>query len=272
MSVTVKSYALTIGLVLVIVVAGCTGVGGDDDSESLGDLFDDEALDGEGDGDSNGLFDDGDADEWDVSSPRDSLREIGSYTSTWSWAASEPETGESGSMTFTTAVDLDGERAVTTMTVTDDGEHTEMVQFYADGKQYSRTVGDRDGEPVYWVTDFEFNADMLLFNYGYAYDTSDLQEWSSEGVETYDGVPVQRYVYEGVDPWQTAYQEEGEFQVTQFTFTMLVDEDGIPRYQQYRVDGVDEDGNEAWFEWEYTITDIGTTTVPDPEWLDEATR
>lgn len=122
------------------------------------------------------------------------------------------------------------------------------------------------------MIDAEFDETALFLDYGSVYDGSGLSEWTPQGTETYDGVTVQRYTYDGDDYWTELDGEldDGTFSVQSASYELLVDDDGIPRYQSYRVEAVDETGVEGWYEWEYTVTDVGTTTVADPPWLDAA--
>ena len=48
---------------------------------------------------------------------------------------------------------------------------------------------------------------------------------------------------------------------------MLVDADGLPRYESWSFEGETDDGETITGEWEYTLTKVGSTTVDDPEWL-----
>jgi hypothetical protein len=209
-------------------------------------------------------------DEWNLSEPIRALQDAGSFTATWTWRANDGT--ETGTIELRQTVDLANERShLTSTTVDGDGEFV-MEYFYADGVQYTRIISDDpDSESMYVATESEFESNTMLYDRGYAYDASDLEEWSSEGVTTYDGVSVRKYAYTGDDLWiGTSAWEDEEFQVTDVTFEMLVDRDGVARYQKYYVEGVTEEGSTEWFEWEYTVTNVGSTTVDDPEWLDEA--
>lgn len=249
------------------------GSAGDGNDGSAGDGSDDGASDGSaGDGNDGSAGDgsDGSDVEWTAANSAAALRDAGSFTSSWTWRTSDPETGTVQSMTMNSAVDLPNERVHRTTTVTgEDG--MVMESFHAGGTVYSRMAsGDGSDDPFYSVTEQEFDPDVVVDYRGHVYDSSDLDEWTLVGVEQYDGVTVRRYTYQGTDPWLGATRGDEEFRAESWTFTMLVDRDGIARYQSYHVDGVDADGNDVWVEWEYTVTGVGSTTVDDPDWLADA--
>jgi hypothetical protein len=208
--------------------------------------------------------------EWKLSGPEKALLEAGSFTATWTWQASDGI--ETAATEVRQQVDLVNERSLSTVANTaEDGVLIES--FYADGVEYTRMGSDTaDSEPLYMASQSEFEGDVMIYNYGYAYDSSDLDDWSLEGTTTYDGVTVRKYVYSGVDLWigTGAWAGSDEFEVTDVEFTMLVDKNGIARYQSYRVEGTDKDRQVQWFAWEYTVQQVGSTTVEDPQWLPEA--
>jgi len=55
--------------------------------------------------------------------------------------------------------------------------------------------------------------------------------------------------------------------VTDFEIATLVDNDGIARLTTWTLTGESESGETVSIEWRYSLTDIGSTTVEDPDWL-----
>lgn len=255
-------------------LAGCVGSDGDqpgDEPGATNEPDDGTGDDGSGDGTGDdGTGDDGsDGDDWVDSEPDEALRQAGNFTSTWTWEVSDPQPGGAEKMVYTSLVNLDDERAYTKLDFSGDNETT-MEIYQTSDKRYNRAT-DQDGEnPTTWVEEREFDPKEFLFTYGYSYDTSELETWSDEGTETYDGVTVRRYVYEDDQPYVAGQGGHDMTEVTKVTFVMLVDENGIPRYQSHRVEGTDDEGNDVWYEWDYSITDVGSTTVEEPDWIDEA--
>lgn len=290
---------LSVGLLVVLLItAGCMGVGSNDegspaadttptptsvadDSTTGSDTGDDPTTtadsagsdeptatatsrDSETDGTPSG------ADNWGATDSEAALRAASSFTSSWTWQLSNPETGGVDSVSASSAVDLANERAHHTMTISG-GDGIIMETFHTDGAIYTRMASsDGSDEPFYMVSEQAFDADEVLDYRGFIYDTTALDDWAFEGTERYDGVSVRRYSYQGSDPWLGTTHVDSEFTAKSWTFTMLVDRDGIVRYQTYRVDGVDGENNAMWVEWEYTVTGVDSTTVADPGWLNDA--
>lgn len=197
------------------------------------------------------------------------LQSAGSYTSTWSTTVSEDGTVSSRSE-YVTRVDYDARRFGFGSTVTSGGDaQTSMTLFHADGTTYQRTG---QGEDAYYTArnaTFELPrtaGSSLAIN-----DGDDLESFAVAGTETFDGVQVMRYVREDRPAWIQA-QSQTEDQVTwkEFTYEVLVDSDGLVRSVHWRAEGVDEAGGSHTVEFSYELTDIGSTSVEEPDWTSEA--
>lgn len=241
----------TLFVVAIVALAGCTGAlpSGDD---------------GGGDG--------GDAGAVElVEDPDAVLADAGSYTTTWTMRTSEDGTLV-GETTFTTAVNVDDERAAFGMYVTDEGQtRTALETFHADGTTYQRTA--TDDETSYSVREAAFQ-DEASFGFGGSslYGPGTLDGFDYGGTETFDGVAVHRYERDERTPWLTGGDQAGaDVQFTDFTYVVLVDDDGLVRSESWEATGTDADGVEYVVAFSYTVTGVGSTAVEDPAWLDEAT-
>lgn len=97
--------------------------------------------------------------------------------------------------------------------------------------------------------------------------TSNLAEFSAVGTETYDGVDVTRYERTDQPDWISPQTTNTEFTWTAFTYVVLVDADGLVRYESWSGEGVDEAGAETTMTFTYSLTDVGSTVIEDPNWL-----
>lgn len=236
-------------MVATVALAGCTG--------ALPST-DDGGGDGAGDGDVE-LVDDPDA----------VLADAGSYTTTWTLRTTE-DGALAGETVFTSAVDLDAERAAFGMRVTEDGESAAALEtFHADGRTYQRT--GQGAEASYTVREGQFD-DRASFGFGGSslYGPGDLEAFDYGGTETFDGVGVHRYERDERTGWLTGGDRtDADVEFTDFRYVVLVDDDGLVRSESWEATGTDDDGVEYVVEFSYTVTGVGSTTVEDPDWLDE---
>jgi len=249
-------------VVLLVVLAGCAGGG-------------DVAPGAEG-GDAAGGSDGGDdsAEAFELGDPERILRDAGSFTVTWSYTGVDAS-GVESELTQEFLADLDAERSYTrTLTVTDGQAAAGGVeQFVADGVTYSRFGSGEDA----FVTSQEGSTEVLgtaiALSQARAYGADEGLEFA--GSETFDGVTVDRYELSATDEALiragsiAAQDEPGTLEVTDFEYVVLIDEDGLPRYESWTFSGRMDDGSELRGSWEFSLTDVGSTTVDDPDWLDE---
>ncbi|QSG15934.1 DUF7537 family lipoprotein [Halapricum desulfuricans] len=252
---------------LVIVLAGCSG--GTGDGPAASPTTDTPVDSGNDTTDEPPATDEppttDDPDDWERTNARVALESAGSYTSTWVWRSNADDVEE---MTFTARVDFTTDRVHNTMRI--GGEEVTLIDnYYADGVQHTRFSSNDGSDASYFQSESSFDDAGSVWDYGFAYDTSAFEEWTNQGTETYDGVTVRRYVYEATDQYLGGQTPDSEFDVASARFELLVDRDGVPRYQLYEVEGTDSDGTSQWFEWELTISDVGSTTVEAPDWVQQ---
>lgn len=201
--------------------------------------------------------------------PEATLQAAGSYTSNWTFRTNRAAEHDATTMVFRQQVDVGSERAFSSIRIV--GDEVQLFEnLYADGMQYTRVSTDSGSQVTYMGGEMPFDSRSSAVSYGFVYDYSVFERYSYAGTETFDGVPVSRFVFDATEAWLAAEQVADQgMTVESAHMEMLVDADGIPRYQRYRVEGTDSSGA-VWYDFEFTITDVGSTTVPDPAWLGEA--
>lgn len=283
-------FARTVPTLLVaflLILAGCSGSPGGPvatdtatpdapaSDGSSGSNGDDASGSNDGDGGSNdGDGDGGDADEsLSLTDPEAALRSAGSFTATWRYSGTDA-TGVEGAVSYTYRADLDAERAYVSVTTDQDGETTTGFEtFTADGVTYTQFGSD---DEVFYQAQPQEDLDVLSASLArtavYGSDTDGLEK---VGTETYDGVRVDRYQLSAADSamWAglgTTGTEPGDLAEFEVDYVVLVDADGLARYESWTFTGTTNDGQAVNGAWEYTLSDVGSTTVDDPGWLDDA--
>jgi hypothetical protein len=168
-------------------------------------------------------------------------------------------------------------------TATGDGSLVVNGTTYSDGTtayRLSREDGERDVSTLETVPPvFDESRGQYLWQYWFGSDTASFEHaavnatFEREGVETVRGVPVMRYEAAGVDAlsetrlWGDGASEQFEA----FSATLLLDEDGVVRQFEYEfVFAVTESGPRR-VAATYSLSDVGTTDVEEPEWMANAT-
>ena len=262
----------TVLVVLTVVLAGCSGGGTTtgaptptDGATTDADTTDATSNDA-GDASSSGLS---------VSEADDRLREAGSFTTTWSYSVTDAD-GTTTAVNDTYRVDLDDNRSIELFTTDGESAQSEFEIFIADGTSYARYGS---GESVFYQASdqpqnvFDSATGRASGFYGYLEEDA-----TFVGTETFDGVTVSRYEYTDVDAWQTynqgvtstTFDTDEEVTITDFSITVLVDENDVGRLTTWTLVGETEGGDTVSVEWRYSLTDVGSTTVEEPSWLDEA--
>jgi hypothetical protein len=173
--------------------------------------------------------------------------------------------------------DLRAERSYTLTSSMQDGEEDSgsSEQFVVDGVTYLRTGSGDEATYVSYEGTTDVVATALALSQARAYGASD--DVAFRGTETFDGVAVDRYelseanealILAGSAAANTDTSQD--VQLTEFSYVVLVDEDGISRYESWSFAGQTSDGDTVSGEWEYSLTGVGSTTVDDPDWLAEA--
>lgn len=277
-----SNRVLTVVVALLLLTAGCMGGGGD------ADVADAASGGGSGNGGSGGSdggqsdADDGgagdaDAGDLELTDAEQALRDAGSFTVTWTYSGVD-ERGVETEVRREFYVDLDDERSLSLVSSMRDGQSDggSMEQFFADGTTYVRS-GPADS-PTYFSYEQETSdplATAISLSQARAYEATD--DLSFEGTETYDGVSVERYELSEASSQLIqagsaagAGAGSGNVEITDFHYTVLVDSDGLSRFESWSFEGRTDDGETITGQWEYSLTAVGSTTVDDPDWLAEA--
>jgi len=263
----------TLLVVLTVVLAGCFGGGvtdsGDDDApdsdDSTGTTTDSASA-----GTAAGTGD------LSLSEAETNLQNGRSFTTEWSYNLTTVE-GITSTFSDRYQVDLTTNRSLEQYTAATGSQvRTDYQRFVADGVRYTRYSSD--GQAYYTSTDevpSVFDSATGRASSSYTYLEEDAQ---FVGQERFDGETVSRYEYTDREAWETYNQgvAAGTFgtdenvTITDFAITTLVDGDGLARLTTWTLAGETESGQAVSAEWRYSVTDIGSTDVDDPAWLDEA--
>jgi hypothetical protein len=256
----------TILVVLTVVLAGCSGGGVTDDGTTEPGTAATDGTTSSGEAGSGGGLSLSEADA--------QLRAAGSFTTEWSYTVTEAD-GTTTSLTDTYRVDLERNRSVKLLATNSPDGRTEIETFTADGTAYNR-IGEGQ-EAFYSVSERPASVFDSATNLASSYSANLESDAKFVGTETFDGVTVSRYEYDNTDAWQTYNGASGaaafgseNVTTTDFTVSVLVDENDVARLTTWTFTGETDAGRTVSSEWRFSVTDIGSTTVPDPSWLDEA--
>lgn len=273
-----RQFAVIVVAVLLL-TAGCLGGGGGDGDADAGGSGDGAADGSSGGGQSDGGSSDASDEEFELADSEQQLRNAGSFTVVWTYRGVD-ERGVETEVTREFAADLEAERSLTSISSVVDGESDSgtMQQFFADGRTYVRSGSD--DSPTYFSYEQESQdvvATAIALSQARAYGADDDLDFA--GTETFDGVSVQRYelsetdsqlIQAGSAAGVAAGGSSGDMTITDFHYTVLVDGDGLSRFESWSFTAESDDGTKVSGEWEYSLTKVGSTTVDDPEWLAEA--
>lgn len=291
-----RSRVGTVLVVLLVVLAGCTGGGAGGDAEGAGDGASspggtggsdgsgdssDGPADGDGDDSTNGAGDDSAGLEDEYDEYASNLRELGSYTATYTWAAEGKDASTNSSFQGVVRVDLEADSAYMVQTSVSGGQTTTVELFWPEGEDAVYTRFDVGETSVYQQSPREQSmltlwTDPLLGsssvpNAGIDVSTGAVGAYRDEGiVSTADG-PRHRYVINDLTAASVEGYSGGE--VTDYYTEVLVDDErGIVTDYVLQVTYAGTNGTAGIesFTFELTYRDVGSTTVPTPEWLAEA--
>ncbi|MEF8779152.1 MAG: hypothetical protein V5A46_00565 [Haloferacaceae archaeon] len=259
---------LLLSVAVLVLLAGCAGGGGiASDPAGDGTAEGDDSGDGEGDAAV-------DAESFELSDPEAALRDAGSFTVAWTYAGVDAA-GRESAVTREFYADVAAERSYTVTSSTTDGQPDggTTEQFVAGGVTYFRS-GTGDAATY---TSYEGSTDVLgaaiALSQARAYGSND--DMTFVGTETFDGVGVDRYELPDAGralilAGSTAASSPDDLRITDFEYVVLVDGNGLSRYESWSFSGVADDGTEVRGSWEYALTGVGSTAVDDPDWLEEA--
>lgn len=275
----IRNWSVPILVVLLVVLAGCVGGGGSDlpaaGDGGSGDGGSGDGSSGDGDSGDSGSSD-GDAgdagsgDGLDVVDSEAALREAGSFTTSWTFSMVDAD-GNETTMSNSFAVDLAANRTIEVLSMTGESGLS-YERFTADGQSYTR-YGDGE-QTFYQVMPVEDDPVESALARGATVSYDDLDDARRVGTETFDGVTVDRYEYTDRTLWRQygpgTFGTEENVTVQEFTVVTLVDGDGLARSTGWTVVGETDAGETVTAEWRFDLTDLGSTTVADPDWLAEA--
>jgi hypothetical protein len=264
---------LVLAIALVILSAGCLGGGGAPGSADGADSSTSSGSGGAAAPEAD-ASDPEDVDDLELTDAEAALRDAGSFTATWTYRGTDVE-GTGGAVGYTYYADLDGDRAhVLFSTSQGDGMETGWEQFSTGDRLYMR-YGTEAGA-FYQVQDDDLDVVGDAISHAGVYAHGDVSDLSRVGTEQYDGVTVTRYeLSEAQSMFWTAGAAVGDgsntdLDVTDFEYVVLIDDDGLSRYESWSYTGTTSDGRTVSGQWEYSLTDVGSTSFDDPEWLAEA--
>jgi len=90
----------------------------------------------------------------------------------------------------------------------------------------------------------------------------------NEGTVTHRGEEMTRYTADDPDAWGGPLPD-GADEIDSLEMRILVDDRGIVRMIEYRVSGTSTSGGTFYEYFHLEITDVGSTTVDEPAWIDE---
>jgi hypothetical protein len=205
------------------------------------------------------------------------LREAGSFTAVWTYYGVDAR-GSQTEVTREFHADLETGRSLTVVSSVQDGQADggSVEQFFADGVVYTRSG---PAESPTYVSSEQESADVVATAIGLsqarAFGAD--EDLTFAGRETFDGERVQRYELSRADSQLVrtgsalgaglSGPDAGDVRITDFQYAVLVDADGLSRFESYAVSGETADGESVRIEWEYSLTGVGSTTVDDPDWL-----
>ncbi|WP_121820645.1 DUF7537 family lipoprotein [Halostella salina] len=247
---SVRTTLATLFVGVLVLTAGCSaagifGGGGDGDNGSIEPYTDSgDELDGEMLNESH----------------TEAIESAGSYTLGYNVTLS----GSNSSLVQNTRgqVDLENDRQYAVQFVSLFGNRT-TYRYTADGTTYQRIVPE-NGETQYQTSNGSTTASPAINT-----NNVDAFEWEQQGTETVDGVGVTRYEATGVANYSALPTAPSEANASDVSATLLVSEDGV--MHEYTLDYTQESsGATQEISLRYAATEVGSTTVEEPDWLDEA--
>lgn len=249
----VSRSTIAASLVVVVLLAGCSGLVGDDGTGSASSPDEFEYADGfSADGVSDGAAD----------SYRNALSNASSYTVDYQQNLSG--NGSEVSYDIHYRVDGDDERAVHRF-ASPSQDYEADTYYGSDGHVTRQVSGDQEqvtsGEEGFQQADLTAARaiDPLLANTT-AYDTS---------VAERDGTEVVVYETSGAENAEAVFGVD-QSNVSEFSAEFAVDADGVVHDATYDITYLDAEGNEQTLTLSFEVSAVGDTSVERPGWADEA--
>jgi len=300
----IRRRVATVLVVLLVVIAGCAGsggtggeatasVGGDGSGETDGSGVsgdDDGSVgasgasdDAEEGGGSSRDGDGGESDDFDPSADEyaTNLREFGTYTATVEWSMGERTSDVNGSFEGVVRADVESESAYMLRTIPGGSNGTVTVELF--WPESGDTVYTRydTGESVHYRSAPRNESMLTLWtepglgagavpSTGTSPGPGSFGGFRDTGVVSTDEGPRQRYVVDEGAAERLENATDGA--VTEYYVEVLVDEERgiVTDYVARMTYNGTSASDPRSIEFELSYRDVGSTTVPTPEWLSEA--
>ena len=240
-------------LVVVVLLAGCSGLVGDGGTGSASSPDEFEYADGfSADGVSDGAVD----------TYRNALANTSSYTVDYQQNLSGSDTEMAYDIEY--RVDRDGEQAVHRF-ASPSQEYEAETYYASDGHVTRQVTGDQEqvsaGEESFQQADLTgARAIEPLLTNTTAYDTS---------VAERDGTEVVVYETSGAESAESVFGVDRS-NVSDFSAEFSVDSDGVVHHASYDITYIDAEGNEQTLTMSFAVSAVDETSVERPAWADEA--
>lgn len=266
-----KRVLLTATVALLVATAGCSGLVGDDGTGN-----------GNGDTGANGSGYDVNGSNLDGQTLTDTTAEVveseGSFTVETSASFSMSQNGQEQSSASESSlrVNLDDDRGIRNQTQSVDtagGTQQQISVVYTDGNtsyrkqtaQGNTTYDKQEGEPQSFGGVQPVNTSDFTQNYTGIVDGF---SWETNGSSEVDGVAVTEYSLTGIADKQVLGADESTT-IENASGTLYIDSEGVVRQAEISYTFATEQGSTS-IDATTTLSDVGSTTVEEPDWLSEA--
>jgi len=271
---------ILLGLVVLVASAGCLGFLGDgsgtettttqptdemtdEEPESTGETTATETTDDAGSGDDGSI----------ARAARDHQRQLQSAGSFTARVVQNRTTDDdTANVTIEVRSDLEGEEYLMQTTGTALDRDLRIDRYTAGETTYEHLVlGDQER---YRVDTEPYDGNVEPVDVDRAMGGKNLvgrlseYDLEADGTVTHRGEEMTRYTADDPEAWGGPLPD-GADEIDSLEMHILVDDSGIARVIEYRVSGTSTRGG-TFYEYFYLeITDVGSTTVEEPGWIDE---
>lgn len=150
-------------------------------------------------------------------------------------------------------------------------------QYTAGNETFLRQNSSQLSEPQYSYDAEPYNmsqqptpVNFTGVGWGQFYEAWD-PALQSQGETEFQGETVEEYRAEGQDslPYLSETLGNSFQEIDTINATTLVTDDGLVTYTAIQVSGTGQQGGEIETTFQFTVTDLNETTVPEPTWLDQ---